>query len=942
MISFHNFFLSLLGVMQIASCAQAAAEKKSNQESSNELLDKILDNNNSPAQLPPADTSVSEVVGDDPRLMRLKNELLKLGQDQLDLDQTGAQNQGEGSSKDQQNSQQQQKNPQQSSTITPKTFQELRSTRSRNRTHPSSNIPSDSVNASQEPEVIDPRVLIQPIMRGEDPSIFIRWSQTDVEPVPMALIKDDKNFLIIFGKKGLLKEKPVENLIDGFENIEILENEKKLVIQITPRKGLSPIIEHTKNGWFFRFKADFLKPTKPIIYNLPRSPNDPFTFNLDNIKKVIPYKLPTTKQDLIVVATNIPGAGVEKSLEFPRFKLLKTGQGIAIDSLDSDLKVEDSPKEVHITHPSGLSISSENLRFQNRNKIVFKGFFAGKAGPEWRNDERRIRARINTYLHRTDKGLDLIRYYLTLGLAPEANAFLANEQQLHASIAQDLRFSFMQGLHKILNLSADEAYGIFKDLNIDPQIALWRKITKALRILDLVNPSYEDLNKHDIEKLKSFKQDLLNLPPPIQDLIIPLLSNSIADIKDKDNARYFLDLVPRPRIRLRAASYDLAHAKVLLLEDKLEEGMAILKNLAGLRTNLKIAVEASYEVVKYQYKNKEINLKQAILHLERLRFLWREDLLEYRIVHKLATLYELEGKLLQSMRLLKRLWERFPQHSQRDHLSDQIKDQFILAILDPQTQLNAYKRVSLYEEFLQFTPDTVQGDEAILKIADDLVSLDLLDKASQLLIRYIESLRRDNVAQEKNSISSMIDNLVLKVAEIQINNNQPEEARATLERIVSGQTDDQSVLRATQLRAYMHVKQGQYQMVLNEVFHLQDMTSLQLKAQALMGLKDWNQASNTYRSIVNNFDDTMPLDLRASLVTDYALATALSGDPHELYDIKERFENLVKETSFKDKFNFIVNLAPSDDPDSSRDYQLSQFSQVDNLSSLRNFLFMKK
>ena len=131
-------------------------------------------------------------------------------------------------------------------------------------------------------------------------------------------------------------------------------------------------------------------------------------------------------------------------------------------------------------------------------------------------------------------------------------------------------------------------------------------------------------------------------------------------------------------------------------------------------------------------REERISVDQAIAALDALRFAWRGDEIELRLLQKLGRLSLQAGDYPAPLRTLK-LASGLPGLPGSDETTKQMTQAFEqLYLKGGADRLPPVKALALYEEFKELTPAGDKGTEMVGKLADRLVQVDLLDRAPVL------------------------------------------------------------------------------------------------------------------------------------------------------------------------------------------------------------------
>ncbi len=140
-------------------------------------------------------------------------------------------------------------------------------------------------------------------------------------------------------------------------------------------------------------------------------------------------------------------------------------------------------------------------------------------------------------------------------------------------------------------------------------------------------------------------------------------------------------------------------------------------------------------------KSGQIKTEEAIARLEKLKFIWRGDELEYKILMKLSEYEESLQNFVPALRTYKYVLDSFPNSNGSVYITHQmanIYNNFIFSKGGVASKMEDFDLVALFYEFRELTPIGAAGDKIVLMIAKRLINLDLLDEAEQILSHQIK------------------------------------------------------------------------------------------------------------------------------------------------------------------------------------------------------------
>jgi tetratricopeptide (TPR) repeat protein len=151
------------------------------------------------------------------------------------------------------------------------------------------------------------------------------------------------------------------------------------------------------------------------------------------------------------------------------------------------------------------------------------------------------------------------------------------------------------------------------------------------------------------------------------------------------------------------------------------------------------ASQATLRELVLRRKIGQIKRPEAISQLETLTTVWRGDETEVEALAILARLYTEEGRFRDAFHIMR---TALAAHSNsemaqriRDEAAETFENIFLAGKGDGMLPIDA---LSLFYDFRDLTPIGRRGDEMIRRLADRLVSVDLLDQAAELLQHQVD------------------------------------------------------------------------------------------------------------------------------------------------------------------------------------------------------------
>ena len=187
-------------------------------------------------------------------------------------------------------------------------------------------------------------------------------------------------------------------------------------------------------------------------------------------------------------------------------------------------------------------------------------------------------------------------------------------------------------------------------------------------------------------------------------------------------------------------------AELAVLKGRVMEGLG---RLADALTLYRGAAETPQRPAAARARLREIALRQSIgdmkredatAALETLSMGWRGDETEAEALQLLGRLYAEDGRYRDAFQVMRTALTAYPRSEMTRRIQDEAAAAFDSLFLGGKgDSLPAIDALSLFYDFRDLTPVGRRGDEMIRKLADRLVSVDLLDQAAELLQHQVDN-----------------------------------------------------------------------------------------------------------------------------------------------------------------------------------------------------------
>jgi tetratricopeptide (TPR) repeat protein len=646
---------------------------------------------------------------------------------------------------------------------------------------------------------------------------------------------------------------------------------------------------------------------------------------LKSANSVLRLKDPEMGDDLAVVTVGRSDSRLLNTDQYVDFEVLPAYVGAVFKPKADGLRVAVEPAGVRIGRQGGLRISPEgprtpvddNMRVSQNDpaqKQTVQRLFNlqdwSMGGPENFLDGRRaIDIRIAA-AGDTQKVSELVagaKFMLGQGLPQEGLGFLDMAAAYLPILLNTPDFQALRGALLALAGQVEDAEKALmtKGIETNPESHLWRAfaLAKQGRVIEAE------------QAIPSSVQDFLeSYPPRVQVLMLPALIEAALAQGNVGVASTMMDLYKKaatPDVD-PDAYYALSYLKgrLALLQGDLPEATKLFEASAAGQQG-EYPVRAALALVERGLAAKTIKREDVIAKLERFRYAWRGDALESEVLQRLGLVYVTGGAQRLGLTILRDAASITPEGPMREKLVAVMQKAFIELFsgktLDKMTPLEA---AAVATDFAELMPVGADGEAISLNIADQMVAVDLLDRAADIIEPLVEST------------AAMADafKYAQKAAAIRITDDKPERALRIIDKALS-RPDVQALagLEPSDLKAFalLRAKAKAQQKRLPEAFAEldavpEDADTLRIKADIAWSAQNWPLAAEVIGKLVGlaGLDATKPLnEEQAQMILNRALALNLSSNLTELENLRLGYGDIMRSSPLNQAFQVVTRTA---------------------------------
>jgi hypothetical protein len=593
---------------------------------------------------------------------------------------------------------------------------------------------------------------------------------------------------------------------------------------------------------------------------------------------------PDAGDALMVITAPPPARGFVKRQDFVEFSLLESVHGVVIAPNADEVTASVASDKITLSRPGGLTLSSANAVAQRASSSVRPLFDVN----EWRkNQQQPFGGRLDMLVsavtqatgnQKTSLRLDLVRFYLSRGMYPEAKAVLDLVLE-ETKPGQELPEALMT--HAIASILMGRPELGLKDL-ANPAIGssynaqLWKALAYARQ------QKWMEAR----EKFKNIELAVTSLPPELQAIAISEAMRASLEAKDFSGAAArsselgLLEIEPEMK------------PSVLLMQGRLDEALGREKDALGkyheviASSDRAAASEARLLEIALLQKRDEITQDDALRGLEILAVTWRGDGIEIRAMQMLARIYAALGRYGEALNSARTATDLQSNSEVSRQIQDEAAALFSQIFLSQKgDDLPLIDALAMFYEYRELTPIGRRGDEMIRRLADRLVAVDLLDQASELL-QYQVDHRLEGAARAQ---------VASRLAMVYLMNRKPDRAIAALRstRIadLAGELRQQRLL----LEARAQSDIGRRDLALDIIANVGGREAIRLRSDIYWAARRWREASEQIELYyADRWRDFKPLSgQEKGDVIRAVLGYALAEDSLGLARFREKYAPLM-------------------------------------------------
>ncbi len=678
-----------------------------------------------------------------------------------------------------------------------------------------------------------------------------------------------------------------------------------LILRMTIRANQNFVVEREDTTWHISLKDTPAKPRFPLrpTRRDDQAQGQQIFIQASDIGRKVEFEDPDIGDILVVLPMMRQSTGIAQKYSYAAAEILESSQGIAISPLSDNVAIDRFRDGVAIRSTGNSLLSASRLSrstgIGNDAQLGFArliDFESWRIGQSWEYRKNKSRLLYELSLTDTESANDvrwkLARYFLAHGRAAEALGILKMMLKQDELLEKNGEFRAVRGVANFKQGRLEQAAADLasQELAAEQDAELWRAMVAESRGKHKDALEFYRRGKDVMGTYDEFDRAELQLA----------VVRSAIETSDLELAQEELDLMnglTLTEAQLSESVYQSARIAQILGQNDIAQTQFDDLTESSERW---IAARARYSRTKFGLKNGDIDAPTAIDQLERLRYAWRGDRFESLLLNDLAELYFENKEYEIGLETLRQGISYYPELARDMKMSLKMGEVFRSLFLDGMAQeMTPIAAISLYYKFRELTPLGSEGDLMIRRLADRLVSVDLLDRAADLLDYQVKS-RTEGAARAQ---------IAANLAKIHILNRKPDAAleiiRATREPRLP--QDILASRRNVEARALIEMDRYEEAEVLIEDDRSADAEVL--RADIFWGGKNWTDLVPTIRRLMGDGwrrNEALTELQRLNLIR-LSISMTFTEDRAGLIELRRRYGGQMRQGDFANAFELLTN-----------------------------------
>lgn len=726
------------------------------------------------------------------------------------------------------------------------------------------------------------------------------------EPVGAAVFGRGSHLWIAFDRRARFDVTSLNGKVDDLGAVEMVETAGDgAVLRLSPAAGTGSVARREGDAWVID------------VGRLPRAPEVPISVaarNADNPKSsrlvlempgartILSVRDPEMGDELAIAPTAAAGSGIEDERLYPQLRIFATTQGAAIQRRADGVSIRPLGNAIEVFASAGLFLSEPRADAAAR---AYRGARAPAlfdlAG--WRREGAGGFNRNRQALHhavaeaaddrRNAARLALARFLFAYGHMEDVLGLVRLIEAEEPELVATAQLRAMRGVAALMSGDLEAAHRDLdhKSLDAQPEAALWRGAL-AMAEGDALEARAQMGRSADMYH---------DYPAPFANRLNLWHAEARLLTNDLSGAEMHIDAVlsgqPSPSERAQAVylsgRVQLAHGDrdgALTIWAGLENTPPTPGRTAAMLDRIDLLVEDG-----------KMSPAEAVPILDRLRFSWRGDALEFRTLARLGHFQIAIQEHRNGLNSLRKALTLFPKHRDAARITAEMMEAFAALFSGADAKIAPVTAIALFDEFQDLIPQGERGDELKRHLADRLIAVDLLDRAAEILDKQVKGALSGEAKARTGTKLALVRLLDGK-------------AEAAVDALSASEVPDAPAELARErrrLEARALADLGRTADAMERLAGDESSEADTLRADINWRARDWAAAADALQRLVGAppAAGAALADDKARQAVHLAVARSLSGDRDGLKQVDEQFGAILRRGPYKDIYQVIVSEA---------------------------------
>ncbi len=724
------------------------------------------------------------------------------------------------------------------------------------------------------------------------------------KPTAMAAFRRGGWLWLVFDRPFRIDTAPIAAAEEFITAAEQMEHGQATVLRLTTIAGFNASVARDGEEWEVVIAPQLMRPETPL--KVTANPGGNANVTLGPTEPTTPLVLndPEVGDQIFAVTVAESGHGLARSQQFSDFRLLPSVQGVAVVPYADGLRVEPRAKEVVISAARGLRLATAKARRRvlatTAEQAAAERMFdftawSHKDIGDYNEAQAHLLEEIESAAPevRNKARLELAQFYFAQGMSARARGILDLVEGESEDIARLATFRALRGAVNYTLGDFDRAREdlLDGDLDSEPEIVLWRAALAA-----------EDGQYGEATfGLRQSDRFVQSYPDGLRKRFAFLGAETAFANADARGGEFWLEISQGASLSPGDIEYqDMLRANIAALDGEIDTALKMYDAAIAGRDRRSRA-RAVLEKTELLLAEGEISPEKAIEDLDRLRYVWRGDGIEFRVLRRLGELQLETGKYRDGLESLKRLVTNFADHRLAPDITELMRNTFTHLYDEGEIEnLPPVMAIALFNDFRELAPAGTEGDDMIRRLADRLVSVDLLPQAASLLSRQVEFRLK---GEEKARVGA-------RLAVIHLLNRDPGEALAAIADSHSDGIPAELEEERTLITARAHAQLGAFQKALAALDKSKSEAADKVRGDINWQIRDWAGAAEVFGRLAGAPPPLgTPLEeVRSRYVLSRAVALALNSNHQELATLHSQYASAMAATPYGADFQVIASV----------------------------------